>query len=121
MLVPRSKNDDSSGKKNAQQIALEKIRIVAQNGNENILPTSPLKHNSPPPLGNLPPQSSEISSEARNMEKDVSSGEGFIKVVKKKKRKTYDRSNSLKNNKAKGNDMLDCFSRLYKNNPPFQC
>ena len=55
MPVPRSKNDDSSGKKNAQQIALEKIRTVAQNGNENILPTSPLKHSSPPPMGNLPP------------------------------------------------------------------
>ena len=46
------------------------------------------------------------------MEKDVGSGEGFIGVVKKKKRKTYDRRNSLKNkennNKAKGNDMPDC-------------
>ena len=60
-----------------------------------------------------------------NMEKYVGIGEGFIEVVKKKKRKTYDRSNSLKykekNNKAKGNDMPDCFSRLYKNNPPYQC
>ena len=104
---------------------MEKIRTVAQNGNDNILPTSPLKHSSPPPVGNLPPQSSEISSEARNMEKDVGSGEGFIEVVKKKKRKTYDRSNSLKNkeknNKATGNDMPDCFSRLYKNNPPYLC
>ena len=125
MPVPRSKNDDSSGKKNAQQIALEKIKTVAQNGNENILPTSPLKHSSPPPVGNLPLQSSEISLEARNMEKYVGIGEGFIEVVKKKKRKTYDRSNSLKykekNNKAKGNDMPDCFSRLYKNNPPYLC
>ena len=96
---------------------------MAQIGNDNILPTSPLKHSSPPLVGNLPPQSSEISSEARNMEKDVSSGEGLIEVVKKKKMKTYDRRNSLKNkeknNKAKGNDMPDCFSRLYKNNPPF--
>ena len=125
MPVPRSKNDDSSGKKNAQQIALEKIRTVAQNGNENILPTSPLKHSSPPPVGNLPLQSSEISLEARNMEKYVGIGEGFIEVVRKKKRKTYDRSNSLKYkekiNKAKGNDMPDCFSRLYKNNPPYLC
>ena len=75
---------------------MEKIRTVAQNGNDNILPTSPLKYSSPPPMGNLPPKSSEISSEARIMEKDVSSGEGFIEVVKKKKRKNYDRSNSLK-------------------------
>ena len=41
------------------------------------------------------------------MEKYVGIGEGFIEVVKKKKRKTYDRSNSLKykekNNKAKRN------------------
>ena len=98
---------------------------MAQNGNDNILLTSPLKHSSPPPVGNLPPQSSEISSEARNMEKYVGIGEGFIEVVRKKKRKTYDRSNSLKYkekiNKAKGNDMLDCFSRLYKNNPPSRC
>ena len=98
---------------------------MAQNGNDNILSTSPLKHSSPPPVGNLPPQSSEISLEARNMEKDVGSGGGFIEVVKKKKRKTYDRSNILKYkekiNKAKGNDMPDCFSRLYKNNPPYLC
>ena len=94
---------------------------MAQNGNDNILPTSPLKHSSPPPVGNLPPKRSEITSEARNMEKDVGSGEGFIEVVKKKKRKTYDKSNSLKNNKATGNDMPDCFSRLYKNNPPYLC
>ena len=97
---------------------------MAQNGNDNILPTSPLKHSSPPLVGNLSPQSSKISSEARNMEKDVGSGEGFIEVVKKK-RKTYDKSNSLKNkeknNKAKGNHMLDCFYRLYKNNPPSLC
>ena len=57
------------------------------------------------------------------MEKYVSSGEGFIEVLKKKKRKIYDRSNSLKNkeknNKPKGNDMPDCFSKSYKNNPPF--
>ena len=53
--VPRSKNDDNSGKKNAQQIALEKIRTVAQNGNDNILLTSPVKHSSPPPVGNLDP------------------------------------------------------------------
>ena len=98
---------------------------MAHNGNDNILPTSALKHSSPPPVGNLPPHSSEISLEARNMEKDVGSGEGFIEVVKKKKRKTYDRSNSLKNkeknNKATGNDMPDCFSRFYKNNPPYLC
>ena len=97
---------------------------MAQNGNDNILPTSPLKHSSPTLEGNVPPQSGEILSEARNMEKDVSSGEGFIEVVKKK-RKTYDKSNSLKNkeknNKAMGNDMSDCFSRLYKNNPPYLC
>ena len=55
MPVPRSKNDDSSGEKNAQQIALEKIRVVAQNSNDNILPTSPLKDSSPPPVCNLPP------------------------------------------------------------------
>ena len=59
------------------------------------------------------------------MEKDVGSGEGFIEVVKKKKRKTYDRSYSLKykekNNKDLGNDMPNCFSRLYKNNPPYLC
>jgi len=36
------------------------------------------------------------------MQKYVSSGEGFIEVVKKKKRKTYYRSNSLKN-KEKNN------------------
>ena len=104
---------------------MEKIKTVAQNGNDNILPTSPLKHSSPPPMGNPPPQSSEISSKARNMEEDVSSGEGFIEVGKKKKRKTNDKRNSPKNkeknNKAKGNDMLDCFSRLYKNNPPSRC
>ena len=75
---------------------MEKIRTVAQNGNDNILPTSPLKHSSPPPVGNLDPQSSEISSEARNMEKDVHSGEGFIEIY----------------------DMPDCFSRFNKNNPP---
>ena len=113
------------GNKNAQQIALEKIRTVAQNIKDNILLTSPLKHSSPPLVGNLPPQMCEIPSEARNMEKDVGIGEGFIEVVKKKKRKTYDRSNRLKNkeknNKAIGNDMLDCFSRLYKNNPPYLC
>ena len=83
---------------------MEKIRTVAQNGNDNFLPTSPLKHSSPLPVG---------------------SGEGFIEVVKKKKRKTYDRSNSLKNkeknNKATRNDMPYCFSRLYKNNPPYLC
>ena len=37
---------------------------------------------------------------------------GSLKWLKKKKRKTYDKSNSLKNkeknNKAKGNDMPDC-------------
>ena len=59
------------------------------------------------------------------MEKDAGSGEGFIEVVKKKKRKTYDRSNSLKNKeknkKDTGNDMPNCFSRLYKNNPPYLC
>ena len=54
------------------------------------------------------------------MEKDVGTGEGFI-VVKKKKRKTYDRSNSLKNKKDMGNDMPNCFSRLYNNNPPYLC
>ena len=57
------------------------------------------------------------------MKKDVGSGEGFIEVVKKKKRKTYDRSNSLKNKekikKDTGNDMPNYFSRLYKNNPPY--
>ena len=55
IFVPRSNNGDSIGKKNAQQIALKKIRNMAQNKNDNSLPTASLNLSNPTLVDNLPP------------------------------------------------------------------
>lgn len=110
---------------NAQQLALKKLNGIDNRGGSK-------HHSLGGDIGSFGAMSCEHNdnpSETNNSGSRVSTevtSDGFIEVTgKKKKRKTYERTNSAKNcernNKAGSGDALEGINIFFKSNNPQNC